>query len=286
VQRFIELTIRRGSSLASLERHDPQDLIVVLRGFASYLPNDMITAEVALKSAVEFLSHAGSWLNEKPTTLLLQTLKKGLIYEATVGYLKTNPDTYTREQLEAGVLAEEERRDNFRHNMRQVLQKQNRELNGRRRIQHANDTGFMREALEYAKEAAKLGEIPVGCVIVKDGEIIGVGHNMSIATNDPSAHAEVVAIRKAARALENYRLKGCTLYVTLEPCVMCAGLIAHARIDRVVYGAKDAKTGAYGSAIDLGIAAKLNHRPQVDSGLLADEASKLLTEFFEQKRHG
>jgi deoxycytidylate deaminase len=195
VQRFIELTIRRGSSLASLERHDPQDLIVVLRGFASYLPNDMITAEVALKSAVEFLSHAGSWLNEKPTTLLLQTLKKGLIYEATVGYLKTDPDTYTREQLEAGVLAEEERRDNFRHNMRQVLQKQNRELNGRRRIQHANDTGFMREALEYAKEAAKLGEIPVGCVIVKDGEIIGVGHNMSIATNDPSAHAEVVEYR-------------------------------------------------------------------------------------------
>ena len=285
MQRFIELTIRRGSSLTSLERHDPQDLIVVLRGFLSYLPNEMITADVALKSAAEFLSHAGNWLNEKPTTLLLQTLKKGLIYEATVGYLKTDPDAFTREQLEAGVLAEEERRANFRHNMRQVLQKQNRELNGRRRIQHANDMGFMREALEYAKEAEKLGEIPVGCVIVKDGEIIGVGHNMSITTQDPSAHAEVVAIRKAARALENYRLKGCTLYVTLEPCAMCAGLIAHARIDRVVYGAKDPKTGAFGSAVDLATVAKLNHRPQVDSGLLADEASKLLSDFFEKKRH-
>lgn len=286
MQRFIELTIRRGSSLASLERHDPQDLIVVLRGFATYLPHDLISAEVALKSAVEFLNHAGSWLNEKPTTLLLQTLKKGLIYEATVGYLKTNPDTYTRQDLEAGVLAEEQRRDNFRHNMRQVLQKQNREINGRRRLQHANDTGFMREAIEYAKEAGKLGEIPVGCVIVKDGEIIGVGHNMSITTHDPSAHAEVVAIRKAARALENYRLSGCTMYVTLEPCVMCAGLIAHARIDRVVYGAKDTKTGAYGGAVDLGTVAKLNHRPQVDSGLLAKECASLLTNFFEAKRHG
>ncbi len=285
MNRFVELSIRRGSSLASLERHDPQDLIVVLRGFASYLPNEMIAADVALKCAAEFLTHAGSWLNEKPTTLLLQTLKKGLIYEATVGYLKTDPDAYTRSQLEEAVVAEEERRSNFRNNMRQVLQKQNREINGRRRIQHANDAGFMREALEYAKEAGKLGEIPVGCVIVKDGEIIGVGHNMSIATNDPSAHAEVVAIRKAARALENYRLKGCTLYVTLEPCAMCAGLIAHARIDRVVYGAKDPKTGAYGGIVDLGAVAKLNHRPQVDGGLLAQEAAELLTEFFDAKRN-
>ena len=127
--------------------------------------------------------------------------------------------------------------------------------------------------------------MPVGCVIVKDGAIIGVGRNRSIEDNDPSAHAEVIAIRQASQALENYRLSGCTLYVTLEPCAMCAGLIAHARISRVVFGARDEKTGAYGGVFDLQTTAKLNHRVQVDSGVCAKEAAALLTEFFGGKRH-
>nr|WP_239481581.1 tRNA adenosine(34) deaminase TadA [Parasutterella secunda] len=142
----------------------------------------------------------------------------------------------------------------------------------------------MREALEFAREAAQAGEVPVGCVIVKDGQIIGVGRNRSIEDNDPSAHAEVIAIRQASQALENYRLTGCTLYVTLEPCAMCAGLIAHARLSRVVFGARDEKTGAYGGSFDLQAAARLNHRVQVDSGVCGKEAAQLLTDFFEEKR--
>ena len=169
--------------------------------------------------------------------------------------------------------------------MQKALQQRNREINSKKRQTSPYDQQFMREALEFAREAARAGEVPVGCVIVKDGAIIGVGRNRSIEDNDPSAHAEVIAIRQASQALENYRLSGCTLYVTLEPCAMCAGLIAHARISRVVFGARDEKTGAYGGVFDLQTTAKLNHRVQVDCGVCAKEAAALLTEFFGEKRH-
>ncbi|HIU37570.1 MAG TPA: tRNA adenosine(34) deaminase TadA [Candidatus Aphodousia faecigallinarum] len=169
--------------------------------------------------------------------------------------------------------------------MQKALQQRNREINSKKRQTSPYDQQFMHEALEFAREAAYAGEVPVGCVIVKDGAIIGVGRNRSIEDNDPSAHAEVIAIRQASQALENYRLTGCTLYVTLEPCAMCAGLIAHARISRVVYGARDEKTGAYGGAFDLQSTAKLNHRVQVDAGVCAKESAALLTAFFGEKRH-
>jgi len=148
------------------------------------------------------------------------------------------------------------------------------------------DAAMMREALQLATEAALQGEVPVGAVIVKDGHIVGRGCNAPITLKDPSAHAEIRALRDAAGALENYRLGGCTLYVTLEPCAMCAGAIMHARISRLVYGAADPKTGACGSVVDLFAEARLNHHTEVTSGVLAAEAGRQLSEFFAARRKG
>ncbi|MHB9117545.1 MAG: tRNA adenosine(34) deaminase TadA [Burkholderiales bacterium] len=146
------------------------------------------------------------------------------------------------------------------------------------------DSAFMREALALAREAWAAGEVPVGAVVVKDGLIVGRGFNAPISGHDPSAHAEIRAMRDAAQRLGNYRLAGCTLYVTIEPCAMCAGAIMHARIARLVYGAPDAKTGACGSVVDLFAEAKLNHHATVESGLLAGECGGLLSEFFAERR--
>jgi tRNA(adenine34) deaminase len=146
------------------------------------------------------------------------------------------------------------------------------------------DTAMMREALRLATLAAAQGEVPVGAVVVKDGEIVGRGYNSPIVSNDPSAHAELRALRDAAKKLANYRLGGCTLYVTLEPCAMCAGAIMHARIARLVYGAADPKTGACGSVVDLFADDRLNHHAEVTGGVLAAEAGKQLSDFFAARR--
>jgi tRNA(adenine34) deaminase len=147
------------------------------------------------------------------------------------------------------------------------------------------DLSPMREALRLASEGAGQGEVPVGAVVVKDGAIVGRGYNAPISESDPSAHAEIRALRDACRSLRNYRLEGCSLYVTLEPCAMCAGAIMHARIARVVYGAADPKTGACGSIVDLFSEKRLNHHAQVEGGVLATEAGRLLSEFFLARRH-
>ncbi len=146
------------------------------------------------------------------------------------------------------------------------------------------DEDFMREALRLAEQAALAGEVPVGAVVVKDGEIVGRGFNQPISRHDPSAHAEMVALRDAAARLGNYRLVGCELYVTLEPCTMCVGAMFHARIARVVYGAYDAKTGAAGSVLNLFAEARLNHHAQFLGGVLADECGKMLSDFFAARR--
>lgn len=142
----------------------------------------------------------------------------------------------------------------------------------------------MRIALELAHQAQNMGEIPVGAVIVQHGIIVGRGYNCSISTTDPTAHAEVMAMRDAGSNLENYRLLNCTLYVTLEPCTMCIGAIFHARIKRLVYAAADPKAGACGSVINLPLDTRLNHHMQVTSGVMMLEASSLLKQFFIMKR--
>ena len=146
------------------------------------------------------------------------------------------------------------------------------------------DQIFMQAAIALAKQAAENGEVPVGAVVVKDGKIIGRGCNSPIGLNDPSAHAEILALRDAANNIGNYRLVDCTLYVTLEPCAMCSGAVQHSRIANLVYGASDLKTGACGSVINLMAEEKLNHHTKVKSGMLADETGQILSEFFKQRR--
>jgi tRNA(adenine34) deaminase len=148
----------------------------------------------------------------------------------------------------------------------------------------ASDEGWMVEALALAQTARARGEVPVGAVVVKDGAIVGRGGNATIAGNDPTAHAEIVALREAGRALGNYRLPGCDLYVTIEPCAMCAGAILHARIGRLVFGANDPKTGACGSVVDLFDLPWLNHHATVTGGVLAGECGTLLSDFFGARR--
>lgn len=150
--------------------------------------------------------------------------------------------------------------------------------------ERAEDAAFMRVALELAEQAEACGEVPVGAVVVKDGEIVGRGYNHPISGHDPTAHAEIAAMRDAAQRLGNYRLGGCEIYVTLEPCSMCAGAMLHARIARVIFGAADPKTGACGSVIDLFAETRLNHHAQVTAGVLAAEASCLLQRFFLARR--
>jgi len=143
---------------------------------------------------------------------------------------------------------------------------------------------FMAVALDLAREAATLGEVPVGALVVRDGEIVGRGANQPIGRHDPSAHAEILALRDAASRLGNYRLPGCTLYATLEPCAMCAGAIMHARIGRVVFGARDPKTGVAGSVIDLFAEGRLNHHAEVVGGVRGEECGALLSSFFAARR--
>lgn len=142
----------------------------------------------------------------------------------------------------------------------------------------------MAEALRLAGEAAAAGEVPVGAVVVKDGRIVGRGANRPIGSRDPTAHAEIVALRAAAAALDNYRLPGCELYVTLEPCAMCVGAMVHARLARVVYGARDPKTGACGSIVDLPAIAHWNHHGVFSGGVLAEACGDVLRRFFVERR--
>ena len=146
------------------------------------------------------------------------------------------------------------------------------------------DEDFMRMALGLAEQARGAGEVPVGAVVVRDGAVIGSGFNSPIDCRDPSAHAEILALRAAAATLANYRLSRCTLYVTLEPCVMCSGAILHARIGRVVYGAPDPMTGACGSVLNLFAEGRLNHHTAVEGGMLAEECGRLLKSFFQERR--
>lgn len=146
------------------------------------------------------------------------------------------------------------------------------------------DMRFMREALAQAHLAEVAGEVPVGAVVVKDGVIVGRGYNAPISRHDPTSHAEVAALRDAARHIGNYRLTGCELFVTLEPCVMCVGAMFHARVARVVYGAKEPKTGAAGSVFNLFTETRLNHHARIEGGLLEEECGRLLSEFFARRR--
>lgn len=151
-------------------------------------------------------------------------------------------------------------------------------------MQSGEDASWMELALEQARLAAAAGEVPVGALVIKDGEIIGRGHNRNLLDNDPTAHAEIVALRQAAARLGNHRLVGCIMVATIEPCSMCAGALIHARIARLVYGASDPKAGAAGSTVQVINHPRLNHHMEVTAGVLAERCSEILQEFFRRKR--
>jgi tRNA(Arg) A34 adenosine deaminase TadA len=146
------------------------------------------------------------------------------------------------------------------------------------------DEYFMRRALAEAAHGADEDEVPVGAVVVHEGKVVARAHNRPIRLNDPAGHAEILALRRAGRRLKNYRLSGCTLYVTIEPCAMCAGAIIHSRIERLVYGAPDPKAGASGSALTVLNHPKLNHQVDIVQGVLAEDCASILREFFRWKR--
>ena len=147
-----------------------------------------------------------------------------------------------------------------------------------------DDESWMEQALEQARMAAQAGEVPVGALVIKDGEIIGLGHNRNLLDHDPAAHAEIVALRQAAARLGNHRLTGCEMFVTIEPCAMCAGALVHARLARLVYGASDPKAGAAGSVLQVLNHPGLNHKMEIRSGVLAERCSEILQKFFREKR--
>ncbi|WP_114638302.1 tRNA adenosine(34) deaminase TadA [Polynucleobacter necessarius] len=150
--------------------------------------------------------------------------------------------------------------------------------------QNELDQQFMQQAIEQAQLAALAGEVPVGAVLVKDGQVIAKAFNKPITSHDPSAHAEMLTLRQAAQVEQNYRLPGSTLYVTLEPCAMCSGAILHARVDRVVFGATDLKTGAAGSVLDVFSSKQINHQTRVEGGIMSEECGQLLRSFFKERR--
>lgn len=151
-------------------------------------------------------------------------------------------------------------------------------------MQAALDRQFMQQAIEQAHLAAIAGEVPVGAVLVRNGQVISKAFNQPITKHDPSAHAEMLALRQAALIEQNYRLPGTTLYVTLEPCAMCAGAMLHARVDRIVFGAPDPKTGAAGSVVDLFAMKQINHQTSIEGGIMGDECGQLLKNFFKERR--
>ncbi len=276
-KRFAALSVRNGWPVARLRQALPEDRAAVAEAFSLFagaLPEDS-------DSAGRFLAGPGSFLSGTKKELLIFAREN----RAAAASEKS-------ERLAASFLAylekEKAGREAKRQNIRRALQEKNSRMNARNHPAEdpEKDIVFMREALREAEKAAAAGEIPVGAVAVKDGIIIGRGSNAPIRNTDPTAHAEILAIRDAALRLGNYRLEGTVLYVTLEPCPMCTGAIAHARVDRVVFGAADPKAGGFGGAVALASDPAVQRKIAVTRGVLENECREMLKRFFREKRNG
>ena len=281
IGRFTELSIRRGIPLASVVKTELRDRRVVAGAALLFVPTAESSEETLLQRFEGFLQGTGSWLKAEPAELLSSALEEGLL-EAAGDPLPGVTANRLADELEAAQEILKLRRAR----MRETLQAKNREVNRPPElpVDAEADRSFMRMALEEAQAAGMAGEIPVGAVVVADGKVIARGGNETLRSGDPTAHAEIVALRAAAAALANHRLTNTTLYVTLEPCPMCAGAIAEARCRRIVYGAVDSRRGALEGAFRLFDIPGVNHRPMVTGGVMALEGEKLLTDFFAKRR--
>lgn len=288
IERFCQLTLRRGSMLVSVKK-TPEDMRVVLGAWLLGLPAEFSRTE-ALESAKEFLSEEGAWLSEIPEAILGASIEEGLLEVLDFGERFTQ-----RQEVRPGInrhrlIDEIETAQSImaerRARVREELQAKNRAVNAAPvpEINLEADERFMRLAFEEARAAQARGEVPIGAVLVKDDEVIASAGNQTRGDCDPTAHAEVLVLREGAKKAGNYRLDEATLYVTLEPCPMCAGAIIQARVGRVVFASSDPKMGAMGGALDLAEVEGVNHRARISCGCCQDEAQGLLRQFFDEKR--
>lgn len=267
----------------------PEDMRVVLGAWLLGLPAEFSRTE-ALESAKEFLSEEGAWLSEIPEAILGAAIEEGLLEVLDFGERFTQ-----RQEVRPGInrhrlIDEIETAQSImaerRARVREELQAKNRAVNAAPvpEINLEADERFMRLAFEEARAAQARGEVPIGAVLVKDDEVIASAGNQTRGDCDPTAHAEVLVLREGAKKAGNYRLDEATLYVTLEPCPMCAGAIIQARVGRVVFSSSDPKMGAMGGALDLAEVEGVNHRARISCGCCQDEAQGLLRQFFDEKR--
>jgi tRNA(adenine34) deaminase len=298
LERLARLAARRGVRLSSLSQKYPRDFELVLASAALHFPaHQLLTEAQANEALMAFLAGAGGFLDTDHVELRRWLVDCGFVARTDYGadyrrgalpaWLTEAAQRLDAQQLAAAVLSAAHERAALREARRQAwLAKaaQAVEVTEGPLATRFDDEMFMRLALDQAHNAWALGEVPVGAVIVKEGRVLATGFNQPIGNADPTAHAEIQAIRAAAEMLGNYRLSHCDLYVTLEPCAMCAGAIQHARIRRVVFGANDPKTGACGSVVDLFAETRLNHHATVRAGVLAEECGALLSRFFAERR--
>lgn len=286
IERFCELSVRRGSSLESLKKHGEDDLRVVTGAWLLKKKGEAPRAEWVEEARRFLASDAGDWLKAEPDELVDLARNIGLLdgVETLTNELEPRPGVTALRLIDEIEMARSIKAER-RARMRETLQAKNRAVNsGAPETDAAFDELMMKEALKEANAAFEAGEVPVGAVLVLDGEIIARANNRTLRDADPTAHAEMIAMREGAKKVGNHRLTGATLYVTLEPCPMCAGGIVQARPERLVYGASDIKMGATGGAFSLFDIPGVNHKPWVTRGVLKDEAAALLQAFFADKR--
>lgn len=296
--RLIRLQARHGMHLSSLSQKSGRDLELILATAALHFPEHQALTEKQANEALRgFLSGLGAFVDTDHVELRRWLADTGFIVRSDrgtdyrrghfPGWLASAAEHIDLDALAATVRESVSQRAAERDARKQAwLAKaaQAVEVTETLLATSADDEMYMRLALDQAHNAWALGEVPVGCVIVKDGEMIATGFNQPIGNQDPTAHAEIQAMRAAAERLGNYRLSHCELFVTLEPCAMCAGAMQHARIARVIFGANDLKTGACGSVVNLFAEPKLNHHATVRGDVLADECAQMLSRFFAERR--
>lgn len=300
--QLAQLALRQGVRLSSLQQKEGGDLDLVFATATLSLPAGRELTEREANACLQhFLATAGTMIDTDHVELRRSLVDAGFVLRSDRGtdyrrgalppWLASAAESIEFEQLAAAVLQARTEFDEKREARRQtwlasqvVVEEQVVAPSSGPTVVESRDETWMRLALDQASNAWALSEVPVGAVVLRDGQVIATGFNQPIGNSDPTAHAEIVAMRAAATVLGNYRLSDCELFVTLEPCAMCAGAMQHARIRRLVYGAADPKTGACGSVINLFAESRLNHHTQVQAGVLAEECGRVLSQFFSERR--
>jgi tRNA(adenine34) deaminase len=295
LDRLSQLAVRNGVHLASLQQKDGRDLELIFASATLYFPQEQLLDERGANDILKrFLATGGTMLETDHVELRRWLVDTGFVRRSDFGtdYRRGSMPAWLGEaarqldadQIERAVSAARSARDEQREARRQAWLASQIQVTEEAAAAPDADATFMRLALDQAHNAWALAEVPVGAVVVRDGQVIATGFNQPIGNSDPTAHAEIQAMRAAAELYGNYRLNHCELYVTLEPCAMCAGAMQHARIKRLVFGAADPKTGACGSVVNLFDEPRLNHHTAVRAGVLADESAALLSRFFAERR--